>query len=183
MCCWDKREQRKEDSEQRRNGNVNRVSVDRLSEVYQIGIRERIAINPPQAPCWNSSHNCSHPWGKDLHLTGNLPEVLPLQPFSSFLLPSQREFRPERCWVEILGLKGFDVCTHPGCSTFTCQCLFPWSSCQGMAHPTARLSTDFQGGGQCSVIRNWLKAANSFLTSQPTTIKMWWFVLGLNFHF
>lgn len=37
------------DSKQRRNGNVNRVSVDRLSEVYQIWIKERIAINPPQA--------------------------------------------------------------------------------------------------------------------------------------
>lgn len=83
MCCWDKRKQRKEDSNQRRNGNVNRVSVDRLSEVYQIWIRERIAINPPQAPCWSSSHNRSHAWGKDLPLTGNLPESAPPQPFSS----------------------------------------------------------------------------------------------------
>lgn len=77
VCCWDKRKQRKEDSNQRRNGNVNRVSVDRLSEVYQIWIRERIVINPPQALCWNSSHNCSHPWGENLHLIDNLPESAP----------------------------------------------------------------------------------------------------------
>lgn len=84
---------------------------------------------------------------------------------------SKRVLTSERCWVDILGLKAFDVCTHPGCSKFAYQCLFPWSLCQGMAHPTSRLSRDFQCVGK-TVIRNWLKATNSFLTSYPTTIKM-----------
>lgn len=95
VCCWDKRKQREEDSNQRRNGNVNRVSVDSLSEVYQIWIKERIAINPPQAPWWNSSHNCSHAWGKDLHLTGNLPESAPTTALQQCLLfPSQSKVWP-----------------------------------------------------------------------------------------
>lgn len=78
VCCWDKRKQRKEDSNQRRNGNVNRVSVDRLSEVYQIWIRERIAINPPQAHTIVLIHE-----EKTFIWQATSLKALPQQPFST----------------------------------------------------------------------------------------------------
>lgn len=145
VCCWDKRKQRKEDSKQGRNGNINRVSVDKLSEVYQIWIRERIAINPPQAPCWNSSHNCSYPWGKDLLLTGNCPESVPTTAILQCLLfPLKASFDLWKMLSWDFRTESFWCLNPPGWSKFSCQCLFPWSSCQRMAHPTARLSRDFQ---------------------------------------